>query len=108
MNPGNYDSLNKAPVHMVNGSTEEDWHQHTLGGGWIYRTAYVDDSVYVGPNAIVSGTANVYDKCIIDGKAWIKDNVILNCQILVCDYAIVGGNTVLSGEGKISGFTCIY
>jgi hypothetical protein len=35
-------------------------HQHSDGGGWVADTAYVDDSVYVGPDALVFDSARVY------------------------------------------------
>ncbi len=38
----------------------EDWHQHNNGKGWVYFTAKVEKSAYIGGNAQVSGDARVY------------------------------------------------
>ena len=35
-------------------------HQHPRGGGWVADSARVADTVYVGPDAQVSDTAQVY------------------------------------------------
>ena len=45
-------------------------HQHPYGGGWVADSAFVADTVYVGPNA------KVY------GKAWVSGNV------RIFDYAL--------------------
>ena len=49
-------------LDCVSGSTPEDWHQHKNGGGWVYKTASVDESAYVGPKAWVYGDARVSDE----------------------------------------------
>ena len=40
-------------------TTKENWHQHTNGNGWVYVTAHVDKTAYVGENALVYGYARV-------------------------------------------------
>jgi hypothetical protein len=40
-------------------SKPDDWTQHANGGGWVYKTAKVDASVYLYGNAQVSGNAQV-------------------------------------------------
>jgi hypothetical protein len=40
-------------------ATAETWHQHPNGGGWVQNTATVDESAYVGKNALVYGNAKV-------------------------------------------------
>ena len=54
----------KIVLESVSGSIAEDWHQHPNGGGWVYKTAYVEESAYLHPTSIVSGDARVY------GNAW--------------------------------------
>ena len=59
------------------GSVAKDWHQHSNGGGWVYKTARVDETVYlqsssiVFGNARVSGNARVYDDAQVSGNATI-------------------------------------
>lgn len=38
-------------LDSVYGSKAEEWRQHKNGGGWIYKTAQVEKSVYLHPNA---------------------------------------------------------
>ena len=49
-------------------ATEETWHQHSTGGGWVKNTANVAASAYVGPIAQVYGDAKVY------GDAWVYED----------------------------------
>ena len=44
-------------LKTVPGTKAEDWHQHGNGKGWVYSSASVTDSAYVGPNAQVHGNA---------------------------------------------------
>lgn len=70
---------------------------HPNGGGFVAKTAKVDDSVYVGPNAKVLGNAKVTGNVIIDdyavvmGSAQIKGN------------AIIDGTAVVAGSAKVTG-----
>ena len=38
-------------------ATEDTWHQHLNGKGWVQNTSTVADTAYVGPDAQVSGSA---------------------------------------------------
>ena len=61
---------NTPPQHVLDlepGSTEADWRRHPNGGGWVYRDAQVAATAYVGPNAEVSGRAEVCDNARIGG-----------------------------------------
>ena len=46
-------------LSIVPETTKENWHQHTNGNGWVYVTAHVDKTAYVGENALVYGYARV-------------------------------------------------
>ena len=38
-------------------ATEETWHKHPNGKGWVENTANVAETAYVGPKALVYGNA---------------------------------------------------
>ena len=50
---------------MITGLKAEEQHQHKNGGGWVANTATTEDSVHIGPNAVVFGDARVF------GDAWV-------------------------------------
>ena len=61
-----------------------DWHQHKNGEGWVHKEAQVNDSVYIGENAIVfSG--------ILYGNAWVSGD------------AQVYGNARVYGDAQVYG-----
>ena len=59
---------------LVPGSNNNDWHQHSNGGGWVYKTAHVDETAYLNPTSIVSGDAWVYGNARVSGDAWVYGN----------------------------------
>jgi hypothetical protein len=63
-------------------ATEDTWHQHPNGGGWVQNTAYVAGSAYVGPDALVYDSARVYGSAQVYGSS------------LVCGLARVYGGRV--------------
>ena len=61
----------KVPENVLNvvyGSKPEDWKQHSNGDGWVYKTATVEESVYLHLTSIVYGNAQV------SGDAWVSGN----------------------------------
>jgi len=50
---------------MITWLKAEEQHQHKNGGGWVANTATTEDSVHIGPNAVVFGDARVF------GDAWV-------------------------------------
>ena len=52
------------------GATEDTWHRHTNGGGWVKNTAIVHDSAWVSDNACMSGDARVSGNACVSGDAW--------------------------------------
>ena len=58
-------------LDSVYGSKPADWKQHANGGGWVYKTAKVETSVYLHPTSIVSGNARVYGNAQVYGDAWV-------------------------------------
>jgi UDP-3-O-[3-hydroxymyristoyl] glucosamine N-acyltransferase len=96
-------------------ATADTWHQHPHGGGWVENTASVADSVYVGPNAVVSGYARaqgraricdhawVYGTACISGEAQIFGNAWVGDQAQVCERAWVYDNARVAGNARLSG-----
>ena len=79
-----------APIQLVPGSIEADWHRHSNGGGWVYKSATVADSSYVGPDAVVSGNVWVYGHAEVSGRAWVY------------------GNAQVSGDAQVFGRAWVY
>jgi hypothetical protein len=71
---------------MINWLKESEQHQHENGQGWIANTAKVEKTVYVGPNARVSGYAQVYGDARVYGYARVSG------------YAQVYGDAWVSGD----------
>lgn len=88
---------------------------HPNGGGFVARTAHVDASVYVGPNAAVimnarvtggariEGNAYVGGAAQVSGNARIGGNAVIYGSAQVSGNAYVGGNAVVTGEATVSG-----
>ena len=49
-------------------------HQHKNGGGWVANTATTEDSVHIGPNAVVFGDARVFGDAWVFGDAQVFGN----------------------------------
>ena len=64
---------------------KKDWHQHPNGEGWVYKTAIVEDSAYIGEDAQVFGNTRVYGDAQVYGDAWVY------------------GNTRVYGDARVSG-----
>jgi hypothetical protein len=77
---------------------------HSLGGGFVAHTAWVDPTAYVGPNARVLESARVLQGARIEGFAVVRDRAIVGEQARVSDYAVVGGDSEIMGEASVGGF----
>ena len=64
----------KKVLNSVYGSKPEDWKQHANGGGWVYKTAEVDSTVYLHPASIVYGEAQVSGDAQVSGNALVFGN----------------------------------
>ena len=73
-----------------------DWHPN--GGGWVHRTAKVDDTVYVGPKAAV---CSLGPGATTDRRPEVSGNVVLRGASVITDSAKVSGNVVLRGASAI-------
>jgi carbonic anhydrase/acetyltransferase-like protein (isoleucine patch superfamily) len=74
----------------------EDQHQHKNGMGWVANTARVDDSVFVGPYAIVYGQAQLSERVRVLDSAQVSGHAILSGDVIVC------GNRWIDGTFKAS------
>lgn len=89
--------------------------RHPKGGGWVALTAKVDDTVYVGRNAMVFGNARVtgnakimndarvYGDATVSGDAVVKDFAIVRGNAKVSGGAIVRGNAIIEGSKRVGG-----
>ncbi|MBF0362491.1 MAG: hypothetical protein HQK49_15845 [Oligoflexia bacterium] len=93
----------------------EEFHKHPNGGGLVSSTAKVASSVYLGPNVIVSGNAEINDNVIIKGKnivikdnAQISDDVCLEGDnILIKDNAQIWGDATIKSNSTIGGYVSL-
>ena len=74
---------------------QKEWHQHKNGGGWVKNGCRVEESAFIGENAIVfschaisgdawvsggaqvSGDARVYGNARVSGGAWEKSPLFI-------------------------------
>lgn len=56
-------------------ATPETWHQHPNGGGWVQNTATAAESAFVGPNARVSGYAQVFGNARVSSPIQIQGSM---------------------------------
>ena len=88
---------------------ESDWHRHVNGGGWVQKTAIVDDSaqvsgnVRVSGNAQVSGNSRVFGDAQVSGDAWVSGNVRVSGDARVSGNSRVFGDARVSGDAWVSG-----
>jgi carbonic anhydrase/acetyltransferase-like protein (isoleucine patch superfamily) len=85
---------------MISNLREDEQHQHKLGGGWVANTARVDDTVHVGPHALVYGHAELSERvCVVD-SAQVSGHAVLSGDVIVSGNAWVAGTTKAS-TGRI-------
>lgn len=84
------------------------YRRHSNGGGWVSYWANVADTAYVGPNAIVMGSATVSDNAVIDGYATINHNAKVTDNAYVGDYAVLYDRAVVSDNARVIENACLY
>jgi len=95
-----------APITGIDG---QRYSPHPNGGGLVAETAYVAASVFVGPNARVSGRALVegnvrlLDFSAVEDEAIVVGSCVLRHQARVGDRAILVGKVVLFNQALIRG-----
>lgn len=99
-----------------------NYRRHENGGGFVYKKAHVEPSVYVGPNAVVNGgklagNVRVEDFAVINGgtfdanvivrgRAMVSSGYIRENTIIEDDAWVVSGN--ISGNSKIGALSVIH
>jgi len=81
---------------MITNLKDDEQHKHKFGGGWVSNNSRVDDSVYVGPLAIVYGHSVCTGTVRIEDYAQVKDSK-LSGDVIVRRVAWVEGVTAKSG-----------
>ncbi|NQT53713.1 hypothetical protein HQ576_16770, partial [bacterium] len=71
---------------------------HRNGGGFVAKTAHVDATAYVGPDA------QALDAAKVTGNARIEDHAVVRGRAQVTDHAIVSGWAIVEGRAKVSGY----
>ncbi len=88
---------------MISFLKPEEQYQHKNGGGWVAKTATVEETAYIGDDAWVydgawvSGNALIYDGARISGYARISGNARIYGD------ARVYGNALISGNARVCG-----
>lgn len=85
-----------------------DYTIHPNGGGKIYNNATVEDSVYVGCNARISGKARIFGNARISGNAIIYGNAVISGNARIFGDAEIFGKARISGDAVIYGDAEIY
>ena len=81
---------------MISNLIAEEQHQHSNGRGWVANTARVDDTVYVGPYAIVYGHAELSGRVRVLDTAQVSGHAKLDGDVCVC------GNKWIDGTFRAS------
>ncbi|MFC1601089.1 SUMF1/EgtB/PvdO family nonheme iron enzyme [Candidatus Sumerlaeota bacterium] len=77
--------------------------RHKNGGGWVSHNAQVDETAYVGPNAMALDYAQVRDNASIEDFAVVSgEGVTIRDNAKVFGKAIVCGNADVSGYARVS------
>lgn len=83
-------------------------HTHQKGGGLVADTVMIDETVYVGPYAMVYGNARVYGDVRIDGYSKVYDNAFISGNAKIYGDAQVFENAVVRDNARISGNAKVY
>ena len=83
-------------------------HHHPKGGGIVADSAMVDETVYVGPYAMIYGNARVYGDAKIDGYARVYEDAFVYENAKISGDARVYGKAAINGNARISGNARIY
>lgn len=64
-------------LDSVSNSVANDWHQHSNGKGWVYKTARVDATAYLHLSSKVSGNALVFGNALVSGNARVSGDALV-------------------------------
>ncbi|MBR6792594.1 MAG: N-acetylglucosamine-1-phosphate uridyltransferase [Ruminococcus sp.] len=91
--------LSGAEMIKSGGYSKGNGHTHPNGGGWVADGATVADSVYVGPNAMVLGSANLSGNVRVEDYAVVADSVTATDNVVISGHAIVDGGGMIYDNG---------
>ncbi|MCD8312241.1 MAG: DUF6055 domain-containing protein [Firmicutes bacterium] len=95
------------PQERTIDTTGVSGHAHSNGGGFVADTAKVDDTVYVGPDAMVLGTATIKGDVVIDGHAVVMGNAVIKGDVVIDGYAIVAGNAKITDNAHVGDYAIV-
>ncbi len=81
----------------------EGYHVHKNGGGLVQDTTHVDESVFIGCDAQVSGDARVSGYARVSGDAQVFGDARVSGNAQVSGDAWVSGDAQVSGNARVSG-----
>ena len=84
----NYEQLEE----KIGKQTKSDWRQ-AIGGGWIHKSANVENDAFIKENAIVWGR--------VSGNAWVSGNARVSGNAQVYGDARVYGDAWVSGNAWV-------
>jgi hypothetical protein len=76
------------------------WRRHKNGGGWVQATAKVEESAYVGPDAMVLDRAQVLGNASVEGFAVVMDSAVVKGHARLSGGALVNGSAVMDGYSR--------
>lgn len=79
------------------------WSRHPNGNGWVAHTAYVEPSVYVGPEALVYEYARCTERSVVKGQGRVCGRAEMTGHATVRSQAVLGGNARLGGRTVLAG-----
>ena len=82
--------------------------RHPYGGGWVANTAHADETVYVGPNALVYGYARVYGYAKVYDHARVYGNASVGGRTWVGGHSHVFGHADIHGNVRVFGNAWVY
>lgn len=83
-------------------------HNHPKGGGIVANSAMVDETVYVGPYAMIYDNARVYADAKVDGYARVYEDAFVHGNAKISGDARVYGKASVNGNARVSGNARIY
>jgi hypothetical protein len=90
---------------------QADWHQ-AKGGGWLHKSAKVDNENHIKENAIVwgavFGNAQVFGDARVSGNAWVFGDARVSGNARVFGDARVSGNAWVFGDARVSGNARVF
>ena len=89
-----------APLKILCGSTAVG-RPHGNGGGFVEDGATVDSTAYIGPWAVVCGSAKVKGNAKVFGNAQITGSAEVSGNALIYDSAKISGSAKVKGNAKV-------